>query len=128
MQAEILPPRRAAIDEVLIRDLVHTFYGRIREHPVLGPIFNHAIGDEWDPHLARMCDFWSGITLRTGRFKGNPAVAHMRHKTIRPEHFDLWLTVWDETVAELAEGHAALTFRSAAHRMGSNLRGVLYAR
>jgi len=121
-------PQATEIDDALIRRIVFTFYGRVRENPELGPVFERAIGDEWDEHLEKMCDFWSSITLRSGRYKGSPAVAHMRHKTIRPEHFDTWLGIWVRTVSELATGPAEVAFTSAAHRMGHNLKGMLYVR
>lgn len=121
-------PRATEIDEALIRRIVFTFYGRVREDPELGPVFERAIGDHWEPHLEKMCAFWSSITLRSGRYKGSPAVAHMRHKTIRPEHFDTWLGLWVRTVSELATGAAEVTFTNAAHRMGHNLKGMLYVR
>lgn len=120
-------PRATDIDEALIRRIVFTFYARVRTDPELGPVFERAIGDDWGPHLEKMCDFWSSITLRSGRYSGSPAIAHMRHKTIRPEHFDIWLGLWVRTVSELATGAAEVAFTSAAHRMGHNLRGMLYA-
>ncbi len=46
------PGASVGIDEAMIRDVVHAFYGRIREDALLGPIFGRAIAD-WDRHLAR---------------------------------------------------------------------------
>ena len=55
------------IDEAYISLLVDTFYERIRDHAVLGPIFAEKIGDNWGPHLARMKDFWASVALNAGR-------------------------------------------------------------
>ena len=69
------PP--AALDEAMIHALVHGFYARVRADAELGPIFERAIGDHWDTHLATMCDFWSSVMLTSGRYKGNPMMAHV---------------------------------------------------
>lgn len=47
------------IDEKMIHALVHGFYARVRQDAAIGPIFNNVIGDNWDAHLAKLCDFWS---------------------------------------------------------------------
>ncbi|MBT3327917.1 MAG: group III truncated hemoglobin [Gemmatimonadales bacterium] len=86
--------------EERIRTLVHTFYARIREDDVLGPIFNGHIGDEWEPHLQKMCDFWSSILYATGRFNGNPIRAHAQLPDIRSQHFDRWIEMFTEVAYE----------------------------
>jgi hemoglobin len=47
---------RTGIDEAMIARLVHGFYDRARHDPLLGPVFESKVQD-WDAHLARMCDF-----------------------------------------------------------------------
>src|SRR5690242_10006707 len=101
-------PVHPRIDEDMIRTLVHGFYARVRQDGEIGPVFNRVIGDDWDTHLAKMCDFWSSVMLMTGRYKGNPMIAHMRLKMVRPEHFERWLTLFRQTardvcVPEIAE-------------------------
>jgi len=48
-------PLSPAIDETIIRSLVHGFYAKVRQDSKIGPVFNHVIGDDWDHHLAKMC-------------------------------------------------------------------------
>jgi len=69
------------IDEVVLRDLVHGFYGNVRRDPVLGPIFAAGIVD-WGPHLERMVAFWSPVALMTGRYHGAP---YRRTPRFRPD-------------------------------------------
>jgi hypothetical protein len=52
-----------ALNTESITALVHTFYADVRADPELGPVFDHAIGEHWDSHLARMVDFWSKVML-----------------------------------------------------------------
>ncbi|OZB16084.1 MAG: preprotein translocase, partial [Rhodobacterales bacterium 34-62-10] len=46
------------LDEGILRNLVHTFYDKVRRDVTLGPIFAARITD-WGPHLERMVAFWS---------------------------------------------------------------------
>ena len=60
---------QSGIDEALIERLVRGFYSRVREDVMLGPVFQARIAD-WEPHLQRMCAFWSSIALMSGRYEG----------------------------------------------------------
>ena len=124
-------PRRQAvhpsIDEEMIRTLVHGFYARIREDEEIGPIFNGAIGDGWDAHLAKMCDFWSSVMLMTGRYKGNPMVVHSRLKTVRPEHFERWLALFRQTARTVCPAEIAELFIGRAEIIARSLKlGMFY--
>jgi hemoglobin len=121
-RAQIAPGTAAGVTEAMIRRLVPAFYGRIRRDPELGPIFDAAIGEHWDEHLAKLCDFWSSVTLMTGRFKGSPMAAHARRPAIQPEHFARWLAIWGETVRELCPPAAAALFVEKAEMIGRSLK------
>ena len=83
------------IDEAMIERLVRAFYARIREDDILGPIFASRIKD-WEPHLKRMCDFWSSVVLLTGRYSGQPMRMHAP-LPVDARHFDHWLRLFQET-------------------------------
>ena len=51
---------------------------RVRADTELAPIFHRTIPGDWGLHLATMRDFWSSVTLTSGRYKGNPAAVHLR--------------------------------------------------
>lgn len=116
-----------AITEELIRNLVHGFYARIRTDEVLGPIFARVVGEDWDPHLAKMCDFWSSVMRMSGRYKGNPMLAHMRLKMVRPEHFERWLTLFRESADEICDPDLGALFVSRAENIARSLQlGMFY--
>lgn len=125
-------PLHRDITEDLIRDVVHAFYDRVRRDDTLGPIFETAIGEtqeDWQPHLARMCAFWSSVTRLTGRYKGNPMHKHARLDGIRTQHFDRWLSLFAETVAERCDPDVAAIFIDKAQRMSATIqRGVFQQR
>ena len=114
------PGHHVGIDEEMIRRQVHTFYGRVRLHPVLGPVFNDAIQD-WDEHLAKLCDFWSSVLLMTGRFKGSPMAAHARRPDIAQSHFPLWLDLFEATAREVCPPAAAELFVEKSRMIGKSL-------
>jgi hemoglobin len=120
------PPRigpgvEAGVTETLIHDQVHTFYAQVRRDPALGPIFNRAIED-WDTHLAKMCDFWSSVLLMTGRFKGSPMAAHVRVGDIRPTHFARWQHLFAQTARAICPPAAADLFIAKAEMIGQSLQ------
>lgn len=58
--------------------LVDTFYGKVRNNPVLGPIFNDIAGVQWETHLQRIHNFWAAQLLGEGGFTGNPMQNHLQ--------------------------------------------------
>lgn len=113
------------ITEQGIAALVHRFYEKVRRDPVIGPVFNDAV-DDWDEHLQKLCAFWSSVMLTTGRYKGNPMAAHLK-LPIRPEFFERWLALWQETAAELFVPDTAARFQEKAERIAESLKlGLFY--
>jgi hemoglobin len=120
--------RLRRIDEETIRLLVDAFYTKVRADDQLAPVFEKAIGEDWGPHLEKMYDFWSSVLLTTGRYKGNPMVAHMRIKSIREPMFDRWLSLFAATCAELFEDDTAAIFCGKAVRIAESLKLALFYR
>jgi hemoglobin len=80
-----------------------------------------------------MCDFWSSVMLRTGRYHGQPMPMHAR-LPVDAAHFDTWLALF-ETSAHKVCGAAARLFIDRAHRIAQSLelgiattRGLLLRR
>jgi len=105
----------------------------VREDALIGPIFNSRITD-WEPHLQRMCDFWSSVALLTGRYHGQPMQRHLSLPA-DSRHFDRWLALFEQTARELCPPKAAEHFIERARRIGESLElgiaaahGVLLAK
>ncbi len=114
------------ITEPAIAALVDRFYAKARRDPMIGPLFNAAVRD-WDEHLRRLNDFWSSVMLTTGRYKGNPMAAHLKHP-IERQFFDRWLALWRETAGELFAPAIAARFRDKADRIADSLKLALFYR
>jgi hemoglobin len=118
-------PAAPPITEAEIGTLVDRFYAKARRDALIGPLFNAAV-ENWDEHLATLRAFWSSVMLTSGRYKGNPMAAHLRHE-IRPEFFDRWLALWGETVGEIFAPDIASLFRVKAARIAESLKlAILY--
>ncbi len=61
-----------------------------------------------EPHLQRMCAFWSSVALMSGRYHGSPMTKHLP-LPVDATHFDRWLALFEETAREVclpeAEAH-----------------------
>ena len=116
------------IDEAGLGRLVDAFYAHVRADAELGPIFNDAIAD-WPGHLEKLTDFWSSVMLASGRYKGQPVPAHMRHVgRITPALFERWLALWAETTDAMMEPGAAAALQDKARRIAESLQLALFFR
>ena len=89
-----------------IKTLVDTFYSRVRKDEVLGPIFNNAIGNNWDAHLNKMYRFWQTILFHEQSYYGSPFPPHMK-LAIGQVHFEKWIGIFQETVNDYFNGEIA---------------------
>jgi hemoglobin len=114
-------------DEDLQR-LVDHFYAAVRQDETIGPLFNSAIAD-WPEHLGKLGAFWSSVMLTSGRYKGSPMAAHLRHATeIQPHMFGRWLELWSETARDQLSPNAAEAVIAKADRIAESLKLGLWFR
>lgn len=107
------------IDEVMIETLVHSFYARVRDDALIGPIFAARVTD-WDLHLKRMCLFWSSVALASGRYHGQPMPKHLP-LPIEAHHFDRWLELFRRTARDVCPPRAAHLFIDRAGLIAQSL-------
>jgi hemoglobin len=117
IMAEIVA--RTGITEPLIERLVREFYAKVRADAVLAPIFDARIED-WEPHLERMCAFWSSVALMSGRYHGTPMARHLP-MPVDADHFDRWLGLFETTAWEICPPEAAAHFVELARRIAASL-------
>ena len=108
-----------SLDEDILRELIHSFYEKVRRDAVLGPIFATRIVD-WEPHLERMVAFWSSVALMTGRYHGSPVSAHTP-LPIDGAHFERWLGLFRETAREVCTPAGAAHVIERAERIARSL-------
>jgi hemoglobin len=116
---------RTGIDEAMIERLVRSFYAKVREDPLLAPVFAARI-DDWEPHLQRMCAFWSSVALMSGRYHGQPTAKHVS-LPVDARHFDRWLALFAATAEEVCPPAAATHFLERAERIAQSLELAIAA-
>lgn len=89
-----------------VKNLVDTFYDKIRKNDLLAPIFNERIENRWPEHLEKMYTFWQTVLLKEHTYFGSPFVPHA-NLPVENIHFNTWIGIFNETVDELFEGNIA---------------------
>lgn len=102
-----------------VKLLVDSFYNKVNEDELLGPIFNKVAAVNWDEHLPKMYDFWDTLLFASQTYKGRPFDAHMP-LPLSEEHFTRWLSLFTSTVDELFEGEIA----NEAKTKAGNIAGI----
>ena len=112
----------SAITPSTIVQLVDTFYARVREDAVLGPVFEEKLAGHWHEHMPRMVAFWTKVLLDTGEFQGNVFGKHMALSGIGREHFVRWLTLFRMTAIEVFGTEDSAEAVVVANRIASSLQ------
>lgn len=99
-----------------IKNLVDSFYGKIREDLLLKDIFNNIIQDRWPQHLEKMYTFWQTVLLSEHTYYGSPFPPHAK-MPIDKKHFDRWLQLFFETIDENFSGEIADEAKWRASKM-----------
>ncbi|MFV3127713.1 group III truncated hemoglobin [Niveispirillum sp. KHB5.9] len=125
-------PPYPRIDDTSLAALIVAFYANVRLDPLLGPVFHAMVGegdDEWAAHLRRVHDFWSSVTMGTGRYGGRPMQVHAGIPGLEAAHFQRWLALFAETADRLFTPQASAFLRDKAERMAQALQqGIAMAR
>jgi len=107
-----------------ITRLVHTFYGRVQDDALLGPVFAKRIED-WGPHLERMVLFWRAVLRAERTFtvspRGGPPTLHRAIDELSLAHFERWLALFGEVADLVFEEGPAEIVKEAAGRIAFSL-------
>ena len=103
--------------------LVTTFYDKVRNDELLGPIFNSVINN-WEQHLELLTDFWQTNLFFKKKYTGDPLQKHVEVDKaiggkISEVHFGVWMNLWYETLDELFEGDVTQIAKNRARNMGT---------
>lgn len=109
-----------------ILKLIKPFYADIRQHQLLGPIFNAHIQD-WPAHLEKIADFWALQASGESKYRGGFARAHLG-LGLQPEHFQNWLALWENNNARWLQPQEASEMNALAHELGRRLFAMTQGR
>lgn len=110
-------PSPVLFSEAEVAELVTTFYAKVRDDPLLGPIFERHVAD-WSLHMPKMIAFWSTALCGSKSYRGNPMLLHRALPDLTPSIFERWLDLFHEAASALpnramAERAIALSQRIA---------------
>lgn len=103
--------------------LLRHFYSDIRQHEVLGPIFNRQIED-WPAHLEKIGSFWARLTGGPPGYSGQMPAKHM-NLGIDARHFAVWLQLWSFNCSSYLKQDEAREMITLAHEVGKRLKHIL---
>lgn len=89
-----------------IKLLVNTFYEKVQNDDLIGPIFNEKMIGRWPEHLEKMYRFWQTLLLEEHTYSGSPFPPH-KQLPVNQSHFDRWMEIFTETVDTLFVGKLA---------------------
>lgn len=101
-----------------VKLLVDTFYDKVRDDQLIGPIFNERIQNRWPEHLAKMYSFWQTVLLGEHTYYGSPFPPHAQ-LPVQREHFERWLSLFSQTLEELFSGEIAAEAMWRANKMAA---------
>lgn len=109
-----------------LQQLLKSFYADVRQHAVLGPIFNAHIHDR-PAHLANIGEFWALQTGGSSAYRGGFGAAHLR-LGIEAGHFSHWLELWEFNCHRSLPAREAAEMIALAHELGTRLRRLVAGR
>jgi len=103
--------------------LLRHFYADVRQHRLLGPVFNQHIHD-WPTHLAKIGEFWARLTGGPSSFVGSLPLKHAPFG-IDAGHFDTWLGLWEANCRYYLAPREALELSELAQMIGRRLQSIV---
>lgn len=103
----------------LVRLLNH-FYADVRQHQVIGPIFERQI-ENWPKHIEKIANFWSQATGGPAAYSGAMPARHIP-LGLREEHFEIWLGLWSFNCQREASADCAEELIGIAQNIARRLR------
>ncbi len=116
-----MPPRFDISPEQITAQMT-AFYHEIRRHPVLGPVFTAKVTD-WPTHEEKIASFWRNAILHERGYNGRPQQVHMSTPSVLPEHFPIWLDLFEEVANRTLPEAAARAWVALARRIGDGMQG-----
>lgn len=101
--------------------IVDDFYSKVLQDDLLKPFFSNI---DFNAHKPKMVHFWSFVLLDEAGYKTD--VMHKHHQMkLKPEHFERWLVLFDETIDTHFEGEKANLAKQRAALMGWTMQSKM---
>ena len=101
-----------------IESLMRLFYERALADDLLGPKFS-AI--DMEAHIPKIVDFWQSTTIGGANYTASPFGPH-KPLALQQEHFDRWLSLFEQTLNECFAGPIAEQIWQKAGNVANMMR------
>ncbi|HAQ71169.1 MAG TPA: sec-independent protein translocase TatC [Flavobacteriales bacterium] len=108
-----------------IEFLIQTFYSKALKDKTIGHFFNEVVSLDLESHLPKMYDFWEMVLFDSSEYKGNPMKVHQDLNTksaMNKTHFDVWISLFNETVGANFSGVKANHAKTRALSMATMIQ------
>ena len=93
-----------------IEQLIRAFYAKLTKDEVVSHFFTEVVAIDWEAHFPIMFDFWESVLFHKPTYRRNAMQIHLdlnAKSPLRPQHFERWLFLFEETVDERFSGETA---------------------
>jgi hemoglobin len=101
--------------------LVDTFYDLVKKDDLLAPFF---LNLNFDEHKPKMVLFWEFVLLDKAGYTTNVTDKHMKMRLAK-EHFDRWITLFNQTIDELFSGEKCELAKQRAFLIGWTIQNKM---
>jgi hemoglobin len=109
-----------------IEAVVSVFYEKVKQDPLIGPVFLEQAKVDWATHLPKIYNFWESLLFGKEVYFGRPFPPHYE-LDLKLEHFQRWLQLFFATVDEHAQGEKAEEIKARALMIGKNFHSRIEA-
>lgn len=106
-----------------LTDFLWHFYADVRQHALLGPVFNRQIHD-WPVHIEKIASFWARLTGGPSSYSGRMPLKHL-NLGIDPRHFHAWLQLWTFNCNNHLGAAEAQEMICLAQEIGRRLKSIV---
>ena len=105
--------------------LIKEFYLNILQNEELGKFFSEAVKN-WDHHMIGFVNYWESVIFFTDTYQESPLRGHIEidqrfNNGFRPDHFELWYSIFESCVDKHYAGDKAQLAKDGAKRMAQNI-------
>ncbi|MCB0560553.1 MAG: group III truncated hemoglobin [Lewinellaceae bacterium] len=108
-----------------IEQLIRAFYAKLTEDEVVGHFFTEVVAIDWEAHFPIMFDFWESVLFHKPTYRRNAMQIHLdlnAKSPLRAEHFNRWLSLFEETVDERFSGEIAHNAKTRARSIATMMQ------
>ena len=106
-----------------IETLLRRFYEQAIPDPTIGKFFTEVAHLDLETHLPKIANFWEQMLFQRAVYSGLPMHAHLvlnSKEPMLPEHFERWLTLWENTVDQMFTGEKAKIAKARARMVAKS--------